>query len=216
MLTLLMHVLQGAHCRSKLGCLPFASLTTPRFGRSCLHGIQAWGFQKQLVDKVLAARRAAEAAEDASRGPSTTTRQAQSTAEAAASVVATSVVAKGGGGSTGLNAADSTPVAGAAAAAADTSSLPQRPDAESLAPAPHDCLVLLQHPPTYTMGTGSTPDNLLFDPDESPFPLYRTERGGEATYHGPGQLVAYPILDLRGQTKDLHWYLRGLEEAVIR
>lgn len=60
-----------------------------------------------------------------------------------------------------------------------------------------DELVLLQHPPVYTLGTGSTLANLRFDPAAPPFELYRTERGGEATYHGPGQLVLYPILDLK-------------------
>jgi lipoyl(octanoyl) transferase len=54
-----------------------------------------------------------------------------------------------------------------------------------------DRLFLLQHPPTYTLGTGSTPDNLRFDPTDaagSPAALFRTERGGEATWHGPGQV----------------------------
>ena len=60
-----------------------------------------------------------------------------------------------------------------------------------------DELLLLQHPPVYTLGTGSTLANLRFDPGQPPFELHRTERGGEATYHGPGQLVVYPILDLR-------------------
>ena len=63
-----------------------------------------------------------------------------------------------------------------------------------------DCLLLVQHPPVVTLGTGSTPDNLKFDPDSpknAPFPVHRTERGGEATYHGPGQLVLYPIINLQ-------------------
>ncbi len=60
-----------------------------------------------------------------------------------------------------------------------------------------DELLLLQHAPVYTLGTGSTPANLRFDPAAPPFELHRTERGGEATYHGPGQLVLYPILDLK-------------------
>ncbi len=75
---------------------------------------------------------------------------------------------------------------------------------------------LSQHPPVYTLGAGSTLDNLRFSPDAPPFPLYRTERGGEVTYHGPGQLVLYPIVNLRNHQQDLHWYLRGLEEIVIR
>ncbi|GFP94669.1 putative lipoyltransferase-like protein chloroplastic [Phtheirospermum japonicum] len=51
---------------------------------------------------------------------------------------------------------------------------------------------------------------------DAPFDLYRTERGGEVTYHGPGQLVMYPIINLRRYKMDLHWYLRALEEVVIR
>lgn len=77
-------------------------------------------------------------------------------------------------------------------------------------------VILLQHPPVLTLGAGSTEDNLLFDPSEPPLPLFRTERGGEATFHGPGQLVLYPILDLQQLKPDLHWYLRSLEEVVIR
>ena len=77
-------------------------------------------------------------------------------------------------------------------------------------------VLLLQHPPVLTLGAGSTEDNLLFDPKNPPFPLFRTERGGEATYHGPGQLVMYPVLNLQKLKPDLHWYLRSLEEIVIR
>ena len=68
----------------------------------------------------------------------------------------------------------------------------------------------------YTLGAGSTEANLMFDPLDPPFPLYRTERGGEVTFHGPGQLVLYPILNLRSLNPDLHWYMRCLEEVVIR
>lgn len=77
-------------------------------------------------------------------------------------------------------------------------------------------MLLLQHPPVYTLGAGSTTDFLMFDELKPPHPLFRTERGGEVTYHGPGQLVMYPILDLRQHKADLHWYLRSLEEVVIR
>jgi hypothetical protein len=52
----------------------------------------------------------------------------------------------------------------------------------------HDSVILLQHQPVYTLGTASTPDNMLFNPDSCPIPVYRTERGGEVTYHGPGQV----------------------------
>ncbi|XP_028783167.1 octanoyltransferase LIP2p, chloroplastic [Neltuma alba] len=79
-----------------------------------------------------------------------------------------------------------------------------------------DTIIVLQHPPVYTLGTGSSEDNLNFDFDNAPFDIYRTERGGEVTYHGPGQLVMYPIINLRKHNKDLHWYLRSLEEVIIR
>uniref|UniRef100_A0A1J3DN07 lipoyl(octanoyl) transferase n=1 Tax=Noccaea caerulescens TaxID=107243 RepID=A0A1J3DN07_NOCCA len=66
------------------------------------------------------------------------------------------------------------------------------------------------------MGTGSSEAYLNFDIKNAPFDVYRTERGGEVTYHGPGQLVMYPIINLRNHEMDLHWYLRTLEEIVIR
>lgn len=79
-----------------------------------------------------------------------------------------------------------------------------------------DALVILQHPPVYTLGTRSSEKYLLFDKDDPPCDIYRTERGGEVTYHGPGQLVIYPILNLRHHKMDIHWYLRSLEEVAIR
>ncbi|CAD5314865.1 unnamed protein product [Arabidopsis thaliana] len=79
-----------------------------------------------------------------------------------------------------------------------------------------DSLIILQHPSVYTMGTGSSENYLNFDIKNAPFDVYRTERGGEVTYHGPGQLVMYPIINLRNHKMDLHWYLRKLEEVVIR
>ncbi|KAI5062161.1 hypothetical protein GOP47_0022700 [Adiantum capillus-veneris] len=79
-----------------------------------------------------------------------------------------------------------------------------------------DALIILQHNPVYTLGTRSSEQHLLFDKHQPPCDLYRTERGGEVTYHGPGQLVMYPILNLRHFQMDLHWYLRSLEEVVIR
>lgn len=78
-----------------------------------------------------------------------------------------------------------------------------------------DVLILLEHPPVYTLGTGSSLDFVNFDPT-SKRPLYRIERGGEVTYHCPGQLVGYPILNLRYYQQDLHWYLRSLEEVLIQ
>ena len=77
-----------------------------------------------------------------------------------------------------------------------------------------DILLLLEHPPVYTLGTGSTLDFLKFDP--TAYPVFRVERGGEVTYHCPGQLVGYPILNLRHHQQDLHWYLRQLEEVIIQ
>lgn len=79
-----------------------------------------------------------------------------------------------------------------------------------------DTVIVLQHCPVYTMGTGSSVEYFNFDLKDAPFEVYRTERGGEVTYHGPGQLVMYPILNLRHHKMDLHWYLRALEEVVIR
>lgn len=81
-----------------------------------------------------------------------------------------------------------------------------------------DWLILLEHPPIYTLGQGATTDFLKFDPEATGITVHRTERGGEVTYHAPGQLVGYPILNLRLRPyqTDLHWYLRQLEEVIIR
>ncbi|KAM3686225.1 hypothetical protein ACJW31_11G181500 [Castanea mollissima] len=79
-----------------------------------------------------------------------------------------------------------------------------------------DTLIILQHHPVYTLGTASSEEYLNFDIKDAPYDVYRTERGGEVTYHGPGQLVMYPIINLRNHKMDLHWYLRALEEVVIR
>ncbi len=85
----------------------------------------------------------------------------------------------------------------------------QNPDLE-------DVLILLEHPPIYTLGQGATLDFLKFDATQSEWEVVRVERGGEVTYHCPGQLVGYPILNLHTYQKDLHWYLRQLEEVLIR
>ncbi|XP_078156442.1 octanoyltransferase LIP2p, chloroplastic-like [Carex rostrata] len=79
-----------------------------------------------------------------------------------------------------------------------------------------DIVIVLQHQSVYTLGTGSLEEHMNFDMDSAPFEVYRTERGGEVTYHGPGQIVVYPILSLRHHQMDLHWYLRSLEEVIIR
>ncbi|PSO58259.1 MAG: lipoyl(octanoyl) transferase [Cyanobacteria bacterium QH_2_48_84] len=79
-----------------------------------------------------------------------------------------------------------------------------------------DVLLLLEHPPVYTLGKGANLDFLKFDPTQTNLPVHRIERGGEVTHHCPGQLVGYPILNLRYYQQDLHWYLRQLEEVIIR
>ncbi len=79
-----------------------------------------------------------------------------------------------------------------------------------------DALVLIEHPPVYTLGTGSSLEFLKFDHQQTEYELYRVERGGEVTYHCPGQIIGYPILNLRYYRQDLHWYLRQLEEVIIR
>ena len=78
-----------------------------------------------------------------------------------------------------------------------------------------DKLLLVEHPPVYTLGQGATQENLKFSPQTAPYPLFQIERGGEVTHHCPGQLVGYPILNLKHYQPDLHWYLRQLEEVVI-
>lgn len=78
-----------------------------------------------------------------------------------------------------------------------------------------DELLLLEHEPVYTIGR--TPDeSSLVDAAHLPHPLFAINRGGQATYHGPGQLIGYPIIDLRQCGQDLHRYLRWLEELLIQ
>lgn len=79
-----------------------------------------------------------------------------------------------------------------------------------------DVLLLLEHPPVYTLGTGASLDFLKFDPTDQTYELHRIERGGEVTHHCPGQLVGYPILNLRHYQQDLHWYLRQVEEVILQ
>jgi lipoyl(octanoyl) transferase len=77
-----------------------------------------------------------------------------------------------------------------------------------------DQLLLLEHEPVYTIGR--TPDqSSLRDVAHLPHPLFPINRGGQATYHGPGQLIGYPIIDLRQYGQDLHRYLRWLEELLM-
>ncbi len=81
-------------------------------------------------------------------------------------------------------------------------------------PSSADQLLLLEHDAVYTIGR--TPDrSSLPDESELPHPLFPINRGGQATYHGPGQLVGYPIIDLRQCGQDLHRYLRWMEDVLI-
>ena len=77
---------------------------------------------------------------------------------------------------------------------------------------PHDVLLLLEHPPVVTLGRNSHAQHVL---QPAGIEVFEVERGGDVTFHGPGQLVGYPILDLAGFKQDLHWYLRTLEQALI-
>jgi lipoate-protein ligase B len=82
-----------------------------------------------------------------------------------------------------------------------------------------DVLLLLEHPPTITIGKSGTLDNVLISKERlarEGMSLFFIDRGGDVTYHGPGQLVGYPILDLRERGKDLHRYVRSLEEVILR
>jgi lipoyl(octanoyl) transferase len=76
----------------------------------------------------------------------------------------------------------------------------------------HDALLLLEHPPVITLGRTSKREHLL---DSGDVPVFEVERGGDVTFHGPGQLVGYPIVDLTQHRQDLHWYLRKLEQVLI-
>ena len=79
-------------------------------------------------------------------------------------------------------------------------------------------LVFCEHPHVYTLGKSGHPENLLLDEkglEDKAATYYKINRGGDITYHGPGQLVGYPILDLDNFFTDIHLYLRTLEEAVI-
>lgn len=80
-------------------------------------------------------------------------------------------------------------------------------------------LIILRHYPVITMGRLADKKNVLIplgQLEKEGIQLYQSERGGDVTYHGPGQLTVYPICNLEYFKKDLHWYLRALEEAVIR
>ena len=82
-----------------------------------------------------------------------------------------------------------------------------------------DTLLLLEHPPTITVGKAGKLENVLVSQTElakAGVSLILTDRGGDVTYHGPGQIVGYPILDLRERNRDAHQYVNNLEEMLIR
>ncbi|HKW47134.1 MAG TPA: lipoyl(octanoyl) transferase LipB [Gemmatimonadaceae bacterium] len=82
-----------------------------------------------------------------------------------------------------------------------------------------DLLLLVEHPPVITLGRSSKTAHMLATPEylrERGVELFEVERGGDVTFHGPGQLVGYPIIDLKRHRRDLHWYLRQVEEVLIR
>ena len=82
-----------------------------------------------------------------------------------------------------------------------------------------DVLLLVEHPPVVTLGRTAKQTNLVASAELLAMrgvELHEVERGGDVTYHGPGQLVGYPIVDLKRHKQDLHWYLRQVEEALIR
>jgi lipoyl(octanoyl) transferase len=82
-----------------------------------------------------------------------------------------------------------------------------------------DTLFLLEHPHVYTLGRNAKRENMLRTPAwlaRRGVEVFETDRGGDITYHGPGQLVGYPILDLTRHRRDISWYMRSLEEVFIR
>jgi lipoyl(octanoyl) transferase len=81
-----------------------------------------------------------------------------------------------------------------------------------------DTLLLLEHPHVYTLGRNAKKDNILLSVEQLTLrgvQVFEIDRGGDVTYHGPGQLVGYPILDLTQHRRDIAWYMRSLEEVLI-
>jgi lipoate-protein ligase B len=84
---------------------------------------------------------------------------------------------------------------------------------------PQDLLLLLEHPAVVTLGRSAKARHVIASPEflaSHGIEVHEVERGGDVTFHGPGQLVGYPIIDLKRHRRDLHWYLRQVEEALIR
>jgi lipoate-protein ligase B len=82
-----------------------------------------------------------------------------------------------------------------------------------------DTLLLLEHPPVFTLGRNANDSNIIASPDflkQLGIDVFKVERGGDVTYHGPGQLVGYPILDLHNYRLDVGWFVRSLEEMLSR
>src|SRR4029077_2224679 len=79
-----------------------------------------------------------------------------------------------------------------------------------------DTVVLLEHPPVITLGRRTDESAELHVPETAAIEIVETDRGGKSTYHGPGQLICYPILDLKRHGRDVKEYVRNLEEALIR
>jgi lipoyl(octanoyl) transferase len=82
-----------------------------------------------------------------------------------------------------------------------------------------DTLILLEHPHVYTLGRNAQKENMLVSEEflaSHGAQVFHTDRGGDVTYHGPGQLVGYPILDLTQHRRDISWYMRSLEDVLIR
>ena len=77
-----------------------------------------------------------------------------------------------------------------------------------------DSIIFVEHDSVYTFGKNSDKSNLLVSKDTK-IKIYETERGGEITYHGPGQIVCYPILNLKNFKQSVTWYMRALEEVII-
>jgi lipoyl(octanoyl) transferase len=95
----------------------------------------------------------------------------------------------------------------------------QRDAAARVAGGGPEALLLLEHEPVFTLGRNATPADVLFTPErrrELKIDLYESDRGGRVTYHGPGQLVGYPVLNLDPDRRDVRRYVRDLEEVLIR